>query len=299
MPLTLMYLTGDPQIAQIAETSGVDWIFVDLEILGKQERQGHLDTVISGHTMDDLRAVRDAVSKAQVLVRVNPIYAASSAEIEEVISIGADIIMLPYFTNSEEVAEFVGFVDGRARTCLLVETPAAVENIDKILAIDGIDYVHIGLNDLHLGYGLNFMFDLLANGTVESLCNRIKQAGIPYGFGGIARLGHGLLPAEAVIAEHYRLGSSMAILSRSFCDVQKNPDVQAVSELFTREVANVRHFEETVAGTDERFFEENRKKVLSAVSKISEQQASLRTESAPPMSRASVGQANRWALDSE
>lgn len=31
--------------------------------------------------------------------------------------------------------------------------------------------------------------------------------------------GEGLLLADLIIAEHYRLGSSMAILSRSFCDL--------------------------------------------------------------------------------
>lgn len=271
MPLTLMYLTGDPQIAQIAEASGVDWIFVDLEILGKQERQGHLDTVISGHTMDDLRAVRDVVSKAQLLVRVNPINAASSAEIEEVISSGADIIMLPYFTSSEEVAEFIGFVDGRARTCLLLETPAAVENIDEILAVDGIDFIHIGLNDLHLGYGLNFMFDLLANGTVESLCNRVEKAGIPYGFGGIARLGHGLLSAERVLSEHHRLGSSMAILSRSFCDSSRQVDQSEIATLFDEEVTKIRDFERSLIDADETDLEENRETVVSLVGHISEE----------------------------
>jgi len=47
MPLKLMYITNDAEIAKIAENAGVDWIFVDLEINGKEERQGHLDTVIS------------------------------------------------------------------------------------------------------------------------------------------------------------------------------------------------------------------------------------------------------------
>ena len=54
-------------------------------------------------------------------------------------------------------------------------------------------------------------------------CSVIKfeDKGIPYGFGGIAQLGQGTLPAENIIAEHYRLGSSMAILSRSFCNTKK------------------------------------------------------------------------------
>ena len=46
MPLKLMYITNDDTVARIAEDSGVDWIFVDLEVKGKEERQGHLDTVI-------------------------------------------------------------------------------------------------------------------------------------------------------------------------------------------------------------------------------------------------------------
>jgi len=39
MPLKLMYITNDAEIAKIAENAGVDWIFVDLEINGKEERQ--------------------------------------------------------------------------------------------------------------------------------------------------------------------------------------------------------------------------------------------------------------------
>jgi hypothetical protein len=69
---------------------------------------------------------------------------------------------------------------------------------------------------LHLSYGLDFMFELLSNGVVEGITKKIKEAGKPFGIGGIAGLGQGLLPAENVIIEHYRLGSSMAILSRSF-----------------------------------------------------------------------------------
>lgn len=40
-----MYITNRPEVAHIAELSGVDRIFVDLETIGKQERQGGMDTV--------------------------------------------------------------------------------------------------------------------------------------------------------------------------------------------------------------------------------------------------------------
>ena len=72
--LDLIYITNNPQVAKIAEDSGVDWIFVDMEFIGKDDRQGGLDTVQNHHTIQDIRNVREAVSKSQVLVRVNPIH---------------------------------------------------------------------------------------------------------------------------------------------------------------------------------------------------------------------------------
>ena len=40
-----MYITNNPDVAVIAEESGVDRIFVDMEFIGKDIRQGGLDTV--------------------------------------------------------------------------------------------------------------------------------------------------------------------------------------------------------------------------------------------------------------
>jgi len=61
MPLKLMYITNDAEIAKIAENAGVDWIFVDLEINGKEERQGHLDTVISKHEISDVKKIKSVL----------------------------------------------------------------------------------------------------------------------------------------------------------------------------------------------------------------------------------------------
>ena len=45
--LKLMYITNQPEIAKIADKNGVDRIFIDLEKIGKRERQGGMDTVQS------------------------------------------------------------------------------------------------------------------------------------------------------------------------------------------------------------------------------------------------------------
>ena len=78
MTLKLMYITNDPEVAKIAESAGVDRIFVDMEHIGKSDRQGGMDTVQSHHSVADVRAVRAAVKQAQVLVRINPIHEASA-----------------------------------------------------------------------------------------------------------------------------------------------------------------------------------------------------------------------------
>ena len=83
------------------------------------------------------------------------------------IEAGADLLMLPYFKTAEEVQTFVKYVDGRAKTVLLVETPEAAAIAENLVKIPGIDEMFIGLNDLSLGYGKNFMFELLLDGTVE------------------------------------------------------------------------------------------------------------------------------------
>lgn len=271
MALKLMYITNRTDVAQIAQAAGVDRIFVDMEYIGKAERQGGMDTVQSHHTLEDVARIRSVVNSAQLLVRCNPIHDGSAAEIEGIVERGADVIMLPYFKRRHEAEAFVNAVRGRARTMLLVETPEAVESLDDILAVDGIDEVHVGLNDLSLGYGRKFMFELLADGTVERLCGKFAQKGLPYGFGGIAAPGGGALPAEKIIMEHYRLGSTCVILSRSFCNTNVVTDAVEIRTVFEQGMEKIRAVEEMCAAHPE-LWEENREAVVTIVGRILNQQ---------------------------
>lgn len=269
--LKLMYITNNVDVALIAEKYGVDRIWVDLETLGKQERQGHIDSVKSKHSINDIKEISPKLTKSEMLVRVNPINPCSKEEIDKVIEAGADIIMLPMWKSLDDVKIFLKIVDKRVKTTLLLETKEAVECLDEVLENGGFDEIHIGLNDLHLSYHLKFMFELLANGTVEKICNKIKNYNIPYGFGGIARLGEGTLPAEKIIIEHYRLGSSRAILSRSFCNVDKTSSLDEVKEIFKENMKTQRLFEEKVMKMSRKDFEDNKDELSNCVEKIVKQ----------------------------
>lgn len=272
MSLTLMYITNEPDIAEIAENAGVDRIFIDLETVGKEERQHNMDTVKSFHSISDIGKVRTVLKKAELLVRVNKIYPGSENEINEVIRRGADVVMLPYFKTVDEVKLFLDITSGRVKTTLLLETPEAVELLDEILSLDGIDEVHIGINDLHLGYHRKFMFELLADGTVEKICSKLKLSNKKYGFGGIAALGCGALPAERIIREHYRLDSTMAILSRSFCNAEKITDRKEIQQIFEKGISNIRRFEQEVFDKkrlgQKEYFEQNQREIKQIVDEI-------------------------------
>ena len=272
--LDLMYITKNPDVAQIAEKAGVNWIFVDMEFIGKDHRQGGMDTVQNHHTVDDVSNIKASLSSAKVLVRVNPIhdktidYPSSFDEINSVINAGADIVMLPFFKTIEEVEQFIKIVDGRAKVCLLVETPEAASLLDNIVEVPGIDMIHFGLNDMHLALGMKFMFQLLADGSVDKWTNIVRRMGIKYGFGGLASLDGGAVPGRMILKEHYRLGSQMVILSRAFCNTDKITNKADIFDIFNKGIAEIRQLETEMDNMAQEEFMMNHKSVCAAVEKI-------------------------------
>lgn len=268
--LKLFYITDNPNIAIIAEKAGVDRIFVDMEYIGKDIRQGGLDTVKNHHTVEDVKNIKSVLTKSELLVRVNPIHDNSKQEIESVIQAGADIIMLPMWKTPDEVKKFIDFVSNRAKVMLLLETEQARLCLDEVLEISGIDEIHIGLNDLHLSQGKKFLFELLVDSTVDEIAEKIKSKGIPFGFGGVGKVNNGdLLPAENILAEHYRLGSSMVILSRAFCNTTNGVEnLDDLEKHFARGVKENKEYEKRLMTEDAEFFEKNHKKTAEIVGQI-------------------------------
>lgn len=265
--LKLMILVSDPKSAIEAQNAGIDRIFYDLEWIGKNERQHGRNTVKSNNNIKDIPAVRKVLYKSELLVRTNPIHAYSKDEIDKAIEYGADILMLPMVMDQHDVEQYVKMVNGRAKVCIMIETAAAMARLDKILAVSGVDELFIGLNDLHISMGLTFMFELLSDGLVEYIAEKCNKAGMPFGFGGIARIGEGDLPSDNILGEHVRLGSTSVILSRTFKGVV-GVDKNARKIDLVEEVEKVRKRLQEIEKWDEIQHNENRKKISESVDLI-------------------------------
>lgn len=268
MAIKLMYIANEPKIAHIAERNGVDRIFVDLEVRNKAKRQKNIDSVKSHHCLDDINKIKDTLTTAELLVRSNSMYEGSQKEIDEIVSRGADIVMLPMWESVDDAKRFRDYIDGRAKVMLLLETIPAEKSLDEVLELDGIDEILIGLNDLHLQYKLKFLFELLANGKIDELMNKMVAKGLPCGFGGIASLDKGMISGRNILAEHYRLKSSMAILSRSFCDTSKIKDEEKIENIFHQGIIDIRDFEEFLTKQNEEYFEVNHQEVIRKTNEI-------------------------------
>lgn len=212
----LLMIVDDPLIARYVSENGVSRLFVDLEKLGKEERQKGLNSWKSCQTIEDVSKIRNAAPDAHLMVRINPLNGESRKEIEEVIARGCQSIMLPMFQDADTVQRFFELVDGRAICIPLAETKAALQAIPQIVASLPLEYLHIGLNDLHLDMGNQFMFEPLVDGVLEEPCAVMRNRGVKFGIGGLARAREGIVSPDYLLGEHVRLGSTAAILSRSF-----------------------------------------------------------------------------------
>jgi hypothetical protein len=259
--LELIQITNDPAFARRCDALGGFRLFVDLERLGKAERQAGRNTFISEHQLADVGRIKQELRQAKLMVRVNPLHAGTAAELDAVFAQGPDLVMLPMFTGAAQLAEFSRLVAGRAPIVPLLETAPALASLDDWIATPGLAEVYVGLNDLHLSMGLRFMFEPLAAGHVDRVAQAARRQGLRFGFGGIARLDEGLLPGRAVLAEHLRLGSSSVILSRTFH--RDDPDA-----VFEEQVAGLRQAERELAARSEVQVEDDRRRTAARIQEI-------------------------------
>lgn len=249
--MKLIYITSDIHEASIANNSNIDYVMVDLEVNGKKERQKGRDTLISNHTLEDVKLIRKVLTRSKLLVRINPIWKNTKEEIDRAVSFGADSLMLPMFRSKGEVEEFLSLVNGRAECQLLLETSTGLEGIDSILELQGISALHVGLNDLHQELNLDFMFEIFLGEMLKELGKKVNNQGITFGIGGVGRpLASHRVSAELIMKEHGRLGSSQVILSRDFRKIFLESDSQHLP-LLQESSKQIREYSQVSSNTHE------------------------------------------------
>ena len=86
MNFNFWMITNNPSVASFITNNGVRRIFIDLEKIGKIERQSHLNTWISNHSEKDIKLVKNSINKGEILVRINPLNKNTKYEIERIIA---------------------------------------------------------------------------------------------------------------------------------------------------------------------------------------------------------------------
>ncbi|KAL4758062.1 HpcH/HpaI aldolase family protein [Aspergillus foveolatus] len=199
--LTLKFWTGN-EAALMARLAGFEAVFIDME-----------------HSALNFQTVAQFIL-ACLSVGISPIVRAPSKShwhISRILDAGAAAVVVPHVDSVEEARELVrhakypplgsrgsannqpilGFrslptnvqnevLNRETMLIPMIETPAAVELVDEYLAIDGVDGILIGSNDLCTDLGIPGQYD---NPTYQQAVEKIvcagKNAAKPIGIGGI------------------------------------------------------------------------------------------------------------------
>ena len=208
-------ITNNPEEARVLSECGVQQIMIDTEVLGKRERQGHKDTIISDHVLSDIHRLKSLDLKSEVICRINPYHKGISEEIEIAISYGADAIMVPMITCIDEYKIIVDSINSRVKVLPLIETPYSFFKLSQICEYTPLSQIHFGLNDLCISLQMNNLFEILLSSsfqdTVEKLNHTLK------GIGGIGDPQNSQKVDPILLLNHYlKLGANSVILSRNF-----------------------------------------------------------------------------------
>lgn len=204
------------EIAKIAKATGHDWLFIDME-----------------HSPIDLETAVE-ISIAAIDTGITPIVRVPGHEqfhASRVLDGGAMGIVVPHVNTAEEAKRAVSnvrfppvghrsamggyaqlgfdnipikdateFMNAHTLLAVMIETPEAVENVEAIAAVDGIDVIHVGSNDLLMEMGMPGQF---ASTELERAAKRVIDAAKAHGrFPGIG----GIRDPE-LATKYVRMGS--------------------------------------------------------------------------------------------
>lgn len=168
----LWVCSGSPIAAEIVAGSGIDWVLLDAE---------H-----SPNGLESILAQLHAMSAYPVAPVVRPPFG-DPVTIKQVLDLGAQNLLIPMVDSAEQAAEVVravrypggshggvrgvgsalarsarwnrvdGYLGRASETISLtvqIESAAAIADVERILAVDGIDAVFVGPSDLAASMGL-------------------------------------------------------------------------------------------------------------------------------------------------
>lgn len=188
-PLRGTFLSlGSPLAARMAAQLGFDWVLIDLEHGACTE--GSLPSLIMAVEGTSCAPIVRVVSNNQDSVK-------------RALDLGAVGVMIPYVSSAEEAAAAVSYTryppagcrgvasstiatefglstdayhrdaPNKTLTIVQIETRQAVENIDAIAAVDGVDVVFVGPLDLSFNLGCPKQFD---HPDLQAALDRVTKA---------------------------------------------------------------------------------------------------------------------------
>ena len=194
--------TGSPIIIQMLGYSGFDFVFIDME---------HTPVTIDANLQSLIIAANESGMGTCVRVKYN-----DEVMIRTAVEFGADAVVVPHCRTAEDArkmvaaakfppdgirgsatdnraagygcypdfnfAEFVEKSNKETVVIALAEDPEFFDNMDEILAVEGLGGVQLGPSDLALGLGIretyNFKNPEIKN-RFEKLYKRDKEVGMP------------------------------------------------------------------------------------------------------------------------
>jgi 2-keto-3-deoxy-L-rhamnonate aldolase RhmA len=234
-----------PTVTEIAAALGMDWVCVDME-------HGHLGF---REVMEHVRAVRG--SETSVVVRVSEV---TRDTVKRVLDIGAHGVILPLVRTREDAErgmqfgrypprgdrgvggeravhwglgfqEYLDHANEETLIIPLIETVEAVENIDAILAVPGLDAIFLGPSDLSTRYG--YLGQWEGPGVADKILEvKAKAAALGIGSGVMATsLEDGVLRRDQGFGL-IGLGSDTGMLIRSINQALEKLRGQTVTRLW-------------------------------------------------------------------
>jgi 4-hydroxy-2-oxoheptanedioate aldolase len=198
---------GSPNVVELLGHAGLDWLIIETEHNG-------LDSAEVQHML-----MAASSTSAVPIVRVP---SADHVYIQRALDMGAMGVMVPLVRTANDVqrivratrypphgtrsfgplrasqygidnADYLERANQNMLVAAIVETPEAVNNIDEIASVPGLDVLYLGLFDLCLGLGLNPLH--MPHPQIDAAIQRVLDAGRKHR----VAVGHGSATVDGVI----------------------------------------------------------------------------------------------------